>query len=63
MLWPNVTQLVYPCQVTLLDSPINILLCRYIPERKLKYFTGGLAVKSAYHVKMNKKMICIQITA
>lgn len=48
MLWPHLAQLVYPCLVTLLDSPINILLCRYIPERKLKYFTGGLAVKSAY---------------
>lgn len=36
-------KLVYPCQVTLLDAPINILLCRYIPEKKLKYFTGGWA--------------------
>lgn len=37
----NLAQLVYPCQITLLDTPISILLCRYIPEKKLKYFTGG----------------------
>lgn len=38
----------YPYQVALVDSPINIPLCRYTPERKLKYFTGSLTVKSAY---------------